>query len=184
MSPWLPLSIGGAAAFAVFMVVVLTGIGNADRDGRVRMPGKKVLTLAAGEYGLYYEERVNTGENETFNAPKGIRLRVRKLDDTPDAKVDLGGLSSQVGTDNFTAESIGTLEVVKRGRYRLIVGRPPQPGVKPAITVGESPGANFIEGGKWVGIIMGASLLLAAPLALGRRRSAARASEDSPEIVL
>jgi hypothetical protein len=174
-SPWGIVGLAGIAAFAVFMVTALGSIGNADRDGRVRMPGKKVVTLAAGEYSVYYEERVNTSSNETFKAPEGIRLRVRKLDDTPDAKLDFGGLSNQVGTDNFTAESIASLEIAKRGRYRLIAGRPPEPAVKPSLTVGESASKSFVEGVKRAGIILGAAGLLAGLLALTRRRGTAMA---------
>jgi len=170
---WGIVIIGGIGAFAAFMISVLTGIGETDRDGRVRMPGKKAVTLAAGKYGVYYEERVNTSSNETFEPPDGIRFRVVALDDTRDGKVDLGGLGNQVGTDNFTAESIGSLEIAKRGRYRLVAGPPPQPAAKPSITVGEPGGENFLGGAKLAGYILGGSVVLGVLMSLfGRRRTA------------
>ena len=53
------LILGGIATFAVFLITVLMGIGTADRDGRIPMPGEKALTLESGKYGIYYEEAGN-----------------------------------------------------------------------------------------------------------------------------
>ena len=122
------LILGGIATFAAFLITVLLGIGTADRDGRILMPGEKALTLESGKYGVYYEEAVNTGENETFEPPPGIRIRVRGIGGAPDPELDLGGLGSQIGTSNRTAEEIGTLRVSEDGRYGMVVGPPPRAG--------------------------------------------------------
>ncbi len=148
------LILGGIATFAVFLITVLLGIGTADRDGRILMPGEKALTLDSGKYGVYYEEAVETGENETFEPPDGIRIRVRGLGGAPDPELDLGGLGSQIGTDNRTAEEIGTLRVSEDGRYGMVVGPPPRPGARPTITVGESSADSFLRGLKRAGILI------------------------------
>ncbi len=100
---------GGALTFALFMVTAISGIDSADRDGRIGMPGEKSLELDEGKHGIYYEEAVETNENETFEPPQGIRIRVRGLGGAPDPELDLGGLGNQIGTDDHTAESIGKL---------------------------------------------------------------------------
>jgi hypothetical protein len=146
------LILGGIATFAVFLITVLLGIGTADRDGRILMPGEKALALDSGKYGVYYEEAVNTGENETFEPPPGIRIRVRGIGGAPDPELDLGGLGSQIGTSNRTAEEIGTLRVSEDGRYGMVVGPPPRPGARPTITVGESSADSFLRGLKRAGI--------------------------------
>ena len=166
------------AAVALFVTAIL-GISDSDKYGRVKMPGERGLRLEAGEYGLYYEERVETGENETFEAPDGIRIRVRGLRGAPDPEVDLGGLGSQVGTDDFTAETIGTLKVEQTGRYGLVVGRPPQPAIKPAITVGKKGSAAFIEGGKRALYVLLVTGALAGLLLLVRRVRGDRGPEPS-----
>ena len=146
------LILGGVATFAAFLITVLLGIGTADRDGRILMPGEKALALEAGKYGIYYEEAVETGENETFEPPDGIQIRVRGIGGAPDPELDLGGLGSQIGTDNRTAEEIGTLKVSEDGRYGVLVG--PASGVRPTITLGEKSSASFLRGLKRAGILV------------------------------
>ena len=169
------LILGSTLTFAAFLITALSGIDNADRDGRIPMPGEKALELAAGKYGIYYEEAVNTGENETFEPPEGIRVRVRGLGGAPDPKLDLGGLGSQIGTDNRTAETIGTLEVEEDGRYGVVVGPPPRGGARPTITVGETGSASFIRGAKLAGLIAAITGALVLLMRLGRRVSGRRA---------
>lgn len=156
------LILGGVVAFAAFLITVLLGIGTADRDGRILMPGEKALTLESGKYGIYYEEAIETGENETFEPPDGIQIRVRGIGSAPDPGLDMGGLGSQIGTDNRTAEEIGTLRVSEAGRYGMVVGPPPRSGSRPTITVGESSADSFMRGLKRAGV----ALLLTA-LAVG-----------------
>jgi len=165
----LVLIFGGVLAFAALLVTAIAGISDSDRYGRVRMPGERALPLDAGGYGIYYEEQVETGENDVFEPQDGIRLRVRGLGGAPDPKVDLGGLGSQVGTDNFTAETIGSLEVKETGRYGLVVGGPPQPAVEPAITIGKKGSEAFVLGAKRAGYIVLATGALAGLFLLGRR---------------
>jgi len=148
------LILGGIATFAAFLITVLMGIGTADRDGRIVMPGERALTLDAGKYGVYYEEAVETGENETFEPPAGIHIRVRGIGGAPDPELDLGGLGSQIGTDNRTAEEIGTLQVSEDGRYGMVVGPPPRAGARPTITVGESSVDSLLRGLKRAGLAL------------------------------
>ena len=176
----LVLILGGTFAFVAMLLTAILGISDSDRYGRVQMPGERALRLDAGEYGLYYEERVETGENETFEPPDGIRIRARGLGGAPDPEVDLGGLGSQVGTDNFTAETIGTLRVEEAGRYGLIAARPPQPAVEPAITIGKKGSEAFILGAKRGGLVMLAAGALAGLIAVGRRLRGPRDTDPWP----
>ena len=121
------LIVGGVIVFAAFLVTALQGIDDADRDGRVRMPGEAALELDAGKYALFYEEQVDTSDNETFEPPKGIRVSVRGIGGAPQPELRLGGLGNQVGTDDKTAEEIGSLRVERDGRYGVLVGPPPRP---------------------------------------------------------
>ena len=70
------LLVGETVAFAVGLAVALGGIGASDQNGRVPMPGKKDLTLPSGDFGVYYEERVKTDDNEIFEAPEDVRVAV------------------------------------------------------------------------------------------------------------
>ena len=79
---------------------------------------------------------------------------MRGIGGAPDPELDLGGLGSQIGTDNRTAEEIGTLRVSEDGRYGMVVGPPPRPGVRPTITVGESSADSFLRGLKRAGIAL------------------------------
>jgi hypothetical protein len=165
------LILGGVATFSAFLITVLLGIGTADRDGRILMPGERALTLESGKYGVYYEEAVETGENETFEPPDGIQIRVRGIGGAPDPELDLGGLGSQIGTDNRTAEEIGTLRVSEDGRYGMVVGPPPRPGARPTITVGESSADSFLRGLKRGGIaILLTGLAVLAAMAVRKVR--------------
>ena len=62
------LIFGGALTLAIFMLITLSGT-DSDDDGRIAMPGEAALRLDSGKYGLYYEDAVETGENETFEPP-------------------------------------------------------------------------------------------------------------------
>lgn len=70
------LLVGESVAFAVGLAVALGGIGTSDQNGRVPMPGKKVLTLSAGDFDAYYELRVKTEGDEIFEPPEGARVKV------------------------------------------------------------------------------------------------------------
>ena len=160
---------GVVLSFAAFLVTALQGIANADSEGRISMPGEAALELDEGKYGVFYEEQVETDENETFDPPEGIRVRVRGLGGAPQPRLELGGLANQVATDNRTAEEIGTLEVEADGRYGVLVGPPPRPAPGPTITIGESVTDGVIDGAKRAAVVVGLAGALALLLAGGRR---------------
>ncbi len=173
------LVVGSVLAFGVFMATALTGIGASDRDGRVPMPGEKALQLEAGEYSVYYEEPHGTSDNQVFEPPDGIRVRVRGLRGAPDPELERGGIGNQVGTDNRTAETIGLLKVEEdgpvRSRGRSSAGRPA------AITIGEKASASFVRGAKYAGLVLGGTALLFLLVSVAgrvRRRSSGPAWES------
>lgn len=150
-------------AVGLFFAEAISSISGSDRFGRVPMPGEKAIEFDAGDYSIYFEDRVETGENETFEAPPGIELRVRGLAGAADPEVDLGGVGSQVGTNDYTARTIGSLRVREDGRYGVVAG--PASGVKPSITFGESSWAWVTRGAVKAAIAGGLTALLWLALA-------------------
>ena len=148
----------GVTALAVFVVTLVVGLSDTDRDARVPMPGKAVVQLAAGEYGVWYEEPHATSDNEVFEPPDGIKVDLEPVENEPDPVVDLGGIGSQVGTGSRTAETIGKVTVTAAGSYRLGAGAPPSG--RADITLGPTGTEGFVLGAKRAGWISVAFALL------------------------
>ena len=47
------------------------------------MPGKKVLTLPAGDFDVYYEIQAKTEGDEIFEPPEGVRVKVEGVGRAP-----------------------------------------------------------------------------------------------------
>lgn len=159
----------GVIVFAVFLVTVILGISDTDRDGRVAMPGKAVVRLAPGDYGIWYEEPHATSDNEVFEPPDGIRVDVRPVEDEPDPVVDLGGIGSQVGTGSRTAETIGKVTISAAGAYRLVAGSRVGGPSRADITLGPTGSEGFVLGAKRAGFVSVAFVLLLVLVEIRRR---------------
>lgn len=168
----------GVTVLAVFIVTLVSGLSDTDRDGRVSMPGKTVLHLEARSYGLWYEEPHSTGEHESFEPPKGIEVSVRPVENEPDPIVKLGGIGSQVGTGNRTAETFGKLTVRTAGDYRLTAGSPPSGAA--SITVGPTAGEGLGLGAKRAGYLSVAFLALLLLVEIRRRTRPEPAAQLAP----
>ena len=95
------------------------GLSDTDRDARVPDAGQgRSCGCAPGDYGIWYEEPHATSDNEVFEAPDGVEVERRPVENEPDPVVDLGGIGSQVGTGSRTAETIGKVTVAAAGSYR------------------------------------------------------------------
>ena len=158
---------GTAIAFILFMTSAFAGSGEADRYGRVKLPGTKMLDLPAGEVALYYEERVTLDENDSLDVPDGVRVvakrelrKVRSERSTPNA----------INLDGRSLREWGKLDIPVAGRYR-VKARSKGPGLNsPAITLGKGQLQSFKRAGIRAGIAEGAGLVLALIVLLLWRR--------------
>lgn len=157
----------GVTVTAVFVVTMVLGMSDTDRNGRVAMPGKVVVQLEPGDYGLWYEEPHGTPSNSVFEPPDGIRVDLRPVETEPDPVVDLGGIGSQFGTDNRTAETIGKAKVTAAGSYRLVAGSPPSGAAD--ITLGPTGSEGFVLGAERAGWVSVAFVLLLLLVEIRRR---------------
>ena len=151
----------------MFVVTLVVGLSNTDRDGRVPMPGKAVVQLAAGEYGLWYEEPHATSDNQSFEPPDGIEVTLEPVENEPEPVVDRGGIGSQVGTGSRTAETIGKVTVTAAGSYRLKAGSPPSG--RADITLGPTGTEAFVLGAERAGWISVAFALMLVLVEIRRR---------------
>ena len=154
-------------ALAVFVVTLVLGLSDTDRDARVPMPGKQVVALEPGDYGIWYEEPHATSDNEIFEAPDGVKVDVVAVENEPDPVVDLGGIGSQVGTGSRTAETIGKVTIAAAGSYRLVAGSPPAGAAD--ITLGPTGSEGFVLGLKRAGWVTVAFALLFLLFEIRRR---------------
>ena len=170
---------GTAIAFLLFMTSAFAGSGEADRYGRVRLPGEKMLDLPAGKVALYYEERVTLDEDESLDVPDGVRVvakrelrKVRSERSVPNA----------INLDGRSLREWGRLDVPVAGRYE-VRARSEQPGSNsPAVTLGKGQLQSFARAGIRAGIAEGAGLVLGLlVLLLWRRRDEPPAAAVAPE---
>lgn len=158
---------GTALAFLLFMTSAFAGSGEADRYGRVKLPGTKMLDLPAGDVALYYEERVTLDEDDSLDVPDGVRVvakrelrKVRSERSIPNA----------INLDGRSLREWGKLEIPVAGRYR-VKARSKQPGSNsPAVTLGKGQLQSFKRAGIRAGIAEGAGLVLALIVLLLWRR--------------
>jgi hypothetical protein len=154
------LLLGAIAAIGIAIVTGIQGCGNTDEFGRVAIPGEGAFDLDAGTYTVYYQEHVDLDENDSLDAPNGIRIAVRGLGGAPKPTLDLGGTGSQISVNDEVSVSIGKLKVDADGRYGMVVGENPRPADRPAITLGETFGKTAARGGRRIGLVLAATLAL------------------------
>jgi hypothetical protein len=157
--------LGGVGAFAIFMYMAIGGTDDADRYGRISLPGRGTVDLPEGKVALYYEERVTLGENDSLDVPDGLRVTARREVTVRSEKV----IQNAVNLDGRSLREFAKLEIPAAGEYR-VSARSRQPGSnRPAVTFGKSQLENLGTAGILAGGILGTGLLVAlASLLLGR----------------
>jgi hypothetical protein len=159
------LGIAGGIAFGIIGCV--QGVGDADKYGRIPLPGDELVDLPEGEVALYYEERVTLAENDSLDSPDGIRaVAVRE---NTRVKSKKRGINNAISLDGRALDEWGSFDIPQAGRYRVSV-RSKQPGSnQPAVTIGVSQTDNFVNAGLTVlfGTAGGLGVALIA-LLLGR----------------
>ena len=158
--------LGGVASFALIFVFAFAGADEADKYGRVSLPGKGVVDLPEGDVALYYEERVTLNENESLDIPDGLRVTARREVTVKSKKV----VQNAVNLGGRSLREFAKLEIPQAGRYR-VSARSRSPGFnRPAVTFGKGQLEGLGRGAIYAGGAMGAGLLVAlAALLLGRR---------------
>jgi hypothetical protein len=158
---------GSAAALLVFIIGAVGGTSDADRYGRVPLPGKARLELPAGDVALYYEERVTLGKNDVLDVPAGLVVTARGGGETIESR---RGTPNSISLDGRALREFGKLRVPAAGRYR-VTARADAPGSNtPAVTLGKGQLENLGRSAVRAAIALAAGLALAlAALAIGRR---------------
>jgi hypothetical protein len=164
---------GSTLAFVLFLTGAIGGSGEADRYGRVPLPGKKRLDLPAGDVALYYEERVTLNDDDSLDVPDGLVVvakrelrKVRSEHATPNA----------INVDGRSLREFGKLTLPAAGRYQ-VKARSKQGGSNsPAVTLGKGQLESVKRAGIRAGIAEGAALLAALIVLLLWRRP----DEDTP----
>jgi hypothetical protein len=160
--------VAGAVALALFIATAVGGTSDADRYGRVPLPGRTMLDLPAGDVALYYEERVTLNENDSLDVPDGLVVvakreltKVRSERSTPNA----------INTDGRSLREFAKLRIPAAGRYR-VTARSKSPGSNsPAVTLGRGQLASLGRAAVRAAIAVGAGLAVAlAALLVARRR--------------
>ena len=157
--------LGGVGSLALFLAVAIGGADDADKYGRISLPGKGTVELPEGKVALYYEERVTLGENDSLDIPSGLRVVARHEVTVRSEKT----IQNAVNLDGRSLREWGKLEVPQAGTYR-VSARSSTPGFnRPAITFGkgqlEGLGKAAIQSGGVLGIALVVAL---AALLLGR----------------
>ena len=158
--------VGGVASFALIFIFAFAGADEADKYGRVSLPGKGVVELPEGDVALYYEERVTLDENESLDIPQGLTVTARREVTVKSKKV----IQNAVNMDGRSLREFAKLEIPQAGRYR-VSARSRSPGFnRPAVTFGKGQLEGLGRGAIYSGGALGAGLLVAlAALLLGRR---------------
>lgn len=155
------------AAFLLFLLGAIGGTSDADRYGRVPLPGKRMLDLPAGEVALYYEERVTLHNDDSLDVPDGLVVvakrelrKVRSEHSTPNS----------INLDGRSLREFGKLDLPAAGRYQ-VRARSKRTGFNsPAVTLGKGQLENVKRAAIRAGIAEGAGLLGAFVVLLLWRR--------------
>lgn len=158
--------LGGVAALALFFLFAIGGADDADKYGRVKLPGTGVVELPQGDVALYYEERVTLGENDSLDIPDGLRVTARREVTVRSKKT----IQNAVNLSGRSLREFAKLEIPQAGRYRVTARSRSSGSNRPAVTFGEGQLKGLGEGAIYSGIAAGAGLLIALlALLLGRR---------------
>ena len=158
--------LGGVGAFALIFIFAFAGADEADKYGRVKLPGTGVVDLPEGDVALYYEERVTLNENDSLDIPDGLRVTARREVTVKSKKT----IQNAVNMDGRSLREFAKLEIPQAGRYRVTARSRESGSNRPAVTFGEGQLEGLGQGALYSGAVGGAGLLVALiALMLGRR---------------
>ena len=159
------LGIAGGLTFAILGCV--QGVDDADKYGRIDLPGTGLIDLPEGEVAVYYEERVTLPENDSLDSPSG--LRVVAVRENERIESEKRGLSNAISLDGRALDEWGKLDIPQAGRWRVVARSKERGSNQPAVTFGVSQTDNFVDAGLTFAGFAGGGLVLALLiLLLGR----------------
>ncbi|HEX8648003.1 MAG TPA: hypothetical protein VF715_14005 [Thermoleophilaceae bacterium] len=168
---------GTVAASAIFFVKMFQGADEADKYGRIDLPGSGAIELPEGRVALYYEEHVTLSENESLDVPSGLRVVARRENEVVKSQKTV---HNAVNTTGRSLREFAKLEIPRAGRYRVSARSSSPGGNDPGVTLGKGQleglgGVALAAGG-----IEGGSLLLALLVLLAGRRGYAGERSSFP----
>ena len=158
--------LGVAGGIALGVVSCVGGVDDADKYGRVSMPGKGRLDLPEGDVHLYYEERVTLQNDRTLDVPSGIQVVARREETVRSKRTT----ENAITLDGRALTEFGKLEIPRAGEYRVTVRARDRGSNQPAVTFGKGQFENFTTAGRKAVLVMaGGGLVALLALLLGRR---------------
>ena len=158
--------ITGVAATGLFIFEMVKGADEADKYGRITLPGKGTLELPKGRVALYYEERVTLPENSSLDAPAGIRVTARREETVKSEKA----ISNAINLDGRSLTEWGKLEIPEAGEYRITARSRERGSNSPAVTFGRGQLEGLGKAAIQDGIILAGGLGLSLLILLAGRR--------------
>ena len=148
--------LGVAGGLALGIIGCVQGVDDADKYGRVALPGSEVLDLPEGEIALYYEERVTLAENDSLDSPDGIRVVAQRENER--VRSEKRGVSNAISLDGRALDEWGKIEIPQAGRWRVTARSREQGSNQPAVTLGTGQTENFVDAGLTFALLSGAGL--------------------------
>jgi hypothetical protein len=159
--------VGTVVATAIFVVKMVQGAGEADKYGRIDLPGRGALELPEGDVALYYEEHVTLSENESLDLPSGLRVVARRENEVVRSEKTV---QNAVNTSGRSLREFAKLEIPRAGRWRVSARSSSPGGNDPGVTFGKGQLEGLGKTAIVAGGIEGGALLLALLVLLAGRR--------------
>lgn len=159
--------VGSSIAIAIFVFKMVEGAGEADKYGRIDLPGSGQIELPEGRVALYYEEHVTLNENDSLDLPSGLRVVARRENEVVRSQKTV---QNAVNTSGRSLREFAKLEIPRAGRWKVTARSSSQGSHDPGVTFGRGQLEGIGETAVLVGGIEAGSLLLALlVLLMGRR---------------
>jgi hypothetical protein len=159
------LGLAGGLTFGILGCV--QGVDDADKYGRIELPGSGVIDLPEGEVALYYEERVTLPENDSLDSPDGIRVVAVRENERIKSK--RRGIGNAISLDGRALDEWGSLDIPRAGKWRVVARSREGGSNQPAVTFGVSQTDNLVDAALTFALFAGGGLLAAGLiLMLGR----------------
>ena len=161
-------AIGGATVATIYIVLALVlTLGDADRYGKVPLPGEGQVELEEGTAVVNYQARANLPSETSIDEPDNLRVRVKPVGGGEPLALEDGSHISSYNLNDLAGTSVWKVEVPVSGRYGVVAsGSGGYPQEQIAFGAYVDIGAVLLRGF----LIIVGGLLVAGALALQSRR--------------
>ena len=161
-------AIGGGSVATIYVVLTLVlTLGDADRYGKVPLPGEGQVELEEGTAIVNYQARANLPSDHSIDEPANLRVRVKAVGGGERLPLENGSRISSYKLNDLDGTSVWKLQVPESGRYGVVAsGGGGYPQEQIAFGAYVDVGTVLLRGA----IIIGIGLLVAGALALQSRR--------------